>query len=194
MIDEMAQQKRILRRELRERRRAFVSRRANAPWFPANHPLADMLRIGDIVTTYASMGSEADPSPLNALVCAAGAVLAWPRVDTDQTMRFYALGPSAQMVPDAANIAAPAADAIHVAPDIILLPLLGFDRRGTRLGQGAGYYDRTMAMLDAARDPALPRARRIGVAWSMQEVDALPCDQWDIPLDAIITELQWIEP
>jgi 5-formyltetrahydrofolate cyclo-ligase len=55
-----------------------------------------------------------------------------------------------------------------------------------RLGQGAGFYDRAFARL--------PAARRIGLAWSAQEADALPADPWDVPLHAVATEKEWIEP
>ena len=60
------------------------------------------------------------------------------------------------------------------------------DRRGNRLGQGAGQYDRAFA--------AHPAAWRIGVAWSVQQVDALAPDPWDVPLHAIVTESEWIVP
>ena len=55
-----------------------------------------------------------------------------------------------------------------------------------RLGQGAGFYDRAFARL--------PAALRIGLAWSVQEVDILPADPWDAPLHAVVTEKEWIEP
>lgn len=76
---------------------------------------------------------------------------------------------------------APAEEAPRAAPDMILMPLLGFDRHGTRLGYGGGYYDRTLA--------ALPkRPRLIGFAFSLQEVDHIPREAHDVPLDAIVTE------
>jgi len=69
-------------------------------------------------------------------------------------------------------------------PDLILTPLVGFDRSLNRLGQGAGYYDRAFA--------ALPDSLRIGIAWSIQECDGLVPDSWDMPLDAVLTEKEWI--
>jgi 5-formyltetrahydrofolate cyclo-ligase len=70
------------------------------------------------------------------------------------------------------------------APDLILTPLVGFDRALNRLGQGAGYYDRAFA--------ARPDSLRIGIAWSIQECDGLMTDPWDMPLDAVLTEKEWI--
>ncbi len=66
------------------------------------------------------------------------------------------------------------------------MPLLAVDRRGTRLGQGGGHYDRTLATLRAA-GPVLA----VGMAWDCQLVDALPTDPWDEPLDALATPSGW---
>jgi len=67
---------------------------------------------------------------------------------------------------------------------LVLLPLLGFDRLGHRLGMGGGYYDRSFAFRhDLAAPPTL-----IGVAYACQEVDALGRDEWDVPLDALASE------
>ena len=68
----------------------------------------------------------------------------------------------------------------EVAPDTILTPLIGFDARLNRLGQGAAHYDRAFARY--------PDAWRVGVAWSVQQVPAVPTDIWDVPLHAVITE------
>lgn len=67
--------------------------------------------------------------------------------------------------------------------DVILMPLVGFDKQGNRLGMGGGYYDRTLAFTQHAnKKPVL-----IGIAHDLQEVNALPTASWDIPLDAIVT-------
>jgi 5-formyltetrahydrofolate cyclo-ligase len=69
-------------------------------------------------------------------------------------------------------------------PDVVLAPLLAFDRRGGRLGYGMGYYDRTLAHLRA-------RGRRplaIGIAFAAQEVGEVPTGPDDVPLDGVITE------
>ncbi len=69
-------------------------------------------------------------------------------------------------------------------PTIAIVPLLAFDRRGNRIGQGGGYYDRTAA--------AVPQMALYGLAWSIQEVAAVPHDAHDRPLTAVITEREWI--
>lgn len=66
--------------------------------------------------------------------------------------------------------------------DVIIVPLVGFDRRGRRLGMGGGYYDRALTFKCQHR-PFL-----IGVAHALQEVQCLPTDHWDVPMDAIVTD------
>ena len=70
--------------------------------------------------------------------------------------------------------------------DLVLLPLVAFDESGNRLGMGGGYYDRTFAAVRYRT--AWPGPRRIGVAYELQCVDPLPVADWDVPLDAIVTE------
>ncbi|NLQ18309.1 5-formyltetrahydrofolate cyclo-ligase [Marinomonas sp. M1K-6] len=71
--------------------------------------------------------------------------------------------------------------------DIVLLPLVGFDSKGGRLGMGGGFYDRTFADKRADKSPRL-----IGMAHDCQEVKSLPVEGWDVPLQAVITPTQLI--
>lgn len=68
--------------------------------------------------------------------------------------------------------------------DVVLVPLVAWDRAGNRIGMGAGWYDRTLAGAEA-------RPLRFGVGWSLQEAEALPSDPWDVPLHAVVTEQGW---
>ncbi len=101
-------------------------------------------------------------------------------------MRFLAWDSEADLIPGPFELHQPHHEAPALAPDVILAPLLAFDAWLNRLGQGAGYYDRVFAQF--------PAAHRIGVAWSMQQVDALPIEAWDVPLHAVVTEQGWITP
>lgn len=65
--------------------------------------------------------------------------------------------------------------------DVILMPLVGFDRRGNRLGMGAGFYDRSLVGLRR------PRPTLLGIAFDCQEMAQVPSDPWDVPLDYIVT-------
>jgi len=168
--------KRALRAELRARRRKFVAGRPTAPAPPAL--FLDALRPGLIVASYVPIGGEADPARFDRAVRMAGASLAWPVVvDRESPISFH-IDDAMQDGPFGLRQPEPRSSA--VAPDIILTPLVGFDAAGNRLGQGAGHYDRAFARW--------PGALRIGIAWSVQQVDALPCDPWDVPLHAIVTE------
>jgi 5-formyltetrahydrofolate cyclo-ligase len=69
----------------------------------------------------------------------------------------------------------------QVEPDVIIMPLLGFDKHGTRLGYGGGYYDRTLEKLGK-------RPRLVGIAFAAQEIDTIPREAHDVPLDMIVTE------
>lgn len=87
----------------------------------------------------------------------------------------------APLYPSGFGTLAPPDDAPRAEPDLVIMPLLGFDRAGTRLGYGGGYYDRTLASL--TKTPRL-----IGFAFAAQELDFIPREPHDIPLDAVITE------
>ena len=72
------------------------------------------------------------------------------------------------------------------AIDVVLAPLVAFDSEGNRLGMGGGFYDRTLARLGHLRHWRTPRL--VGVAYDFQKVDALPAQDWDVPLDAVVSE------
>jgi len=75
----------------------------------------------------------------------------------------------------------------------VLVPVVGFDRRGNRLGMGAGFYDRALRRrLDAGRPWRRPRL--VGVAFARQELPGIAASAWDVPLDLIVTELGLVVP
>ena len=168
-------------RALRDEAAAYGSAFSPPPAFLAR------LRPGVTVATYHPVGGEAGPADFDLAVLAALGNLALPHVtNRADPIRFLAWPRDAALTTGPLNLRQPPADAPELAPDIILTPLVGFDRRGNRLGQGAGHYDRAFA--------AYPDAWRVGLAWSVQEVDALTPDPWDVPLHAIATETEWITP
>lgn len=171
---------------LRARLRAMRDAVGGDPILPSPAFL-ERLAPGRVVATYAAIGGEADPSRFAQAAAEAGCTLALPHVvDRATPIRFLAWMPDTPLMAGPFGLRQPPAHAAEVAPDIILAPLVGFDRRGNRVGQGAGHYDRAFA--------AHPRAWRVGIAWSAQEVDALTPDPWDVPLHAIATEKEWIVP
>ena len=70
--------------------------------------------------------------------------------------------------------------------DCVLMPLLAFSVNGARLGMGGGYYDRTFAFRRNPQSLKVPQL--VGVAYGLQQLDSLPMDSWDVPLDAVITD------
>jgi 5-formyltetrahydrofolate cyclo-ligase len=101
----------------------------------------------------------------------------------DQPLAFKLWAPGALLSAGTFGVAEPAEDAQTVIPDLILTPLLAFDRRGGRLGYGAGHFDRTLEALRAHG-----HGRAIGLAYAEQEVDRVPTGRHDQTLDAILTE------
>jgi 5-formyltetrahydrofolate cyclo-ligase len=178
MIDKPA-----LRAHIRAVRDEFVAR--ERPTTPVPDAFTARLSHGLTVTSYVPVGSEADPSPLARAAVDAGCVLALPHVTVrSEPMRFLAWETEAALEAGPFGLRQPAGDAIELRPDIILTPLLAFDAKLDRLGQGAGYYDRAFARF--------PDAWRVGVAWSVQQVEELPVEPWDMPLHAIVTERGWM--
>jgi 5-formyltetrahydrofolate cyclo-ligase len=139
---------------------------------------------GTVVAGYAAIRSELDPGPLMTALAARGAVLALPVVIApDRPLVFRAWQPEQPMQRGQLGNPEPSAAAPDVAPDIVLVPLAAFDRRGHRLGYGGGHYDRTLAQLRNHR-PVVA----IGLAFAAQEVDALPALPHDALLDLVLTE------
>lgn len=134
---------------------------------------------------YWPVGEEADIRPLLTALYQRGHAVALPRVvRRDLPLRFLRWRPGDRLEPGMAGIPEPPAEAEEIAPDVVLVPLLGFDGAGRRLGYGGGFYDRTLAALRRAR-----RIEAIGISYSEQEVDSLPAGDHDEPLDWIVTEL-----
>lgn len=134
------------------------------------------------VALYRARGGEIDPTRLARALMERSCDLCLPVVEAaDAPLVFRAWSPGQALAPDLAGSPAPLADAAVMEPDLILCPLLAFDIRGGRLGQGGGYYDRTLAKR--------PGAAFVGLAYAGQEVDRLPMEPHDIPLHGVLTEV-----
>jgi len=121
----------------------------------------------------------------------AGARLALPVTPprgADEPVRFHLWSTGEILHVSAFGVHEPHPGNEVVEPDLVLLPLLAFDRRGGRLGYGAGHYDRTLERLRAVKP-----IRAIGLAFAAQEVERVPTGPHDQPLDAILTERAYIE-
>lgn len=180
-----------LRATLREQRRAYVAGLRSGGGYEAallalTRRVTARLEGATTIAAYLSNGDEVDPLPILAAAATLGFATALPRITSRaDPMHFHRWAPGDSLLTGLYGLSQPAADAPIVMPDLILTPLVGFDRTMARIGQGAAFYDRAFALN--------PAARRIGLAWSAQETDALPVDPWDIPLHGVATELEWIE-
>jgi len=178
-------------------RRAALARRDALP--PAERMAAGLaiaerglpveVTPGTVVSGFSPLKSEISPLPLLRRLADAGASLALPVVigrGQPLVMRAWSFG--APLVSGVWGIREPPADAPELFPDILIVPLLAFDRRGHRIGYGAGYYDMTVARLRAMKP-----VTAIGIAFATQEIAAVPATPRDARLDLVLTERETID-
>ena len=110
-----------------------------------------------------------------------------------KTLLFGRWSPKDTLVPNRFGIPQPSSSNPVRAQDleVIIAPLVAFDKRGNRLGTGGGYYDRSLSFLLESKRPTKPWL--IGFAFGMQQLDQLPTQSWDVPLDAVVTEHGWTD-
>ncbi|RBP49628.1 5-formyltetrahydrofolate cyclo-ligase [Arenicella xantha] len=180
----------MLRREMRQQRSALSSRQSKQAMLDVANiarqckPLLFATRIA----SYSPFNGELSPALIETPNCHQHFL---PRVDnyTRHLMRFYSANHRrtnrwgiVEPIPTA-----PAASINQL--DVILVPLVAFDRKGNRLGMGAGFYDRALQSL---RHRANRRPLLVGVGHHFQEVNSLISKPWDIKLDAILTDREYI--
>jgi len=179
-----------LRRELLARRNAVpdpVAREASES-AAARVASSRMFHSAVRIAAYAGLAGELDPAPLVSTALGAGKSLYLPRVLDAGHMDFVRWEAGEPLHANRFGILEPLPDSRRtIAPDsldLVLVPLLGFDARGNRLGFGAGFYDRAFAFkLHGAARPVL-----CGYAYAWQETSLPEAADWDVPLDAVATE------
>jgi 5-formyltetrahydrofolate cyclo-ligase len=177
--------KTALRRRLRAQRDALApAERAQRSSELCRRVLAlDCVRDASLIAGYRGFGSEADVGAVLEGATRAGVALALPRVEAPGELSLRAWTPGEALLPNRWGIDEPLAAAPAVPLDavsVVLVPALGLDRRGQRIGYGGGYYDRLL--------PRLGGAVRIGVAFELQLLDALAGEAHDALLDFVVTE------
>jgi 5-formyltetrahydrofolate cyclo-ligase len=190
MSDEIQIRKERIRREALARRDAMLPemRQAAAEAIAAREfPLA--ITPGAIVSGFMALKSEINPLPLMQKLAGEGAQLALPAIaGRGKPLMLRAWEPGAPLGRGQWGIREPTAEAAEVEPDIVLVPLLAFDRAGHRIGYGAGYYDLTLARLRARK-----AVIAVGIAFAVQEVAAVPTTPRDAHLDLVLTEREMID-
>lgn len=145
--------------------------------------------LPDCVALYRPIGSECDTRALMVKAASTGADLALPAIIDKTTIVFRRFTAGDTLVAGGFGTSFPGAQAPTVDPDVIVLPVVGFDRSGTRIGYGRGYYDRAIArQREAGHDPKL-----LGIAFAVQEVEAIPHEPHDIRLDWIVTDQEILD-
>jgi len=179
-----------LRRQARARRDALpADMRAAAAQAIAARPFPISLARKTIVSCFMPIGNEINPIPLMRNLAALGAQLALPAIagrGKPLTMRAFAFGQ--RLVAGTWGIREPDPEAPEVLPDVLLVPLLAFDRTGHRIGYGAGYYDLTIAALRARK-----AVTACGLAFAAQEIANVPTTPRDVRLDLVLTEREVID-
>lgn len=174
-----------MRLDLRERRTALSGddQAAAAMAVMARLARLPLLREVSIISGYRAVRGEIDIDAALILLCESGRTITVPRVVGDH-LEFLRWDPDGEATTGSFGIQEPVAgDPVPLqSHDVVLAPLVAFDEQGNRLGQGGGFYDRALAATDSSR-PIV-----IGVAHSLQRVDLVPAEPWDVPLDAVVTE------
>lgn len=188
MLNEAVAAKAQLRARMRALRRELPADAASSASRAAADRVLGLLApsglAGREVALFLSLPQEIDTGPLALLLRSAGAVLSLPRmVGRDASLRFHRWSPGDPLRRAALGVQEPLPEQPEVGPEVIVVPLLAFDRRGYRLGYGGGYYDRTLGDLRRRT-----RVLAIGLAFALQEVDRVPTTERDQRLDWIATE------
>jgi 5-formyltetrahydrofolate cyclo-ligase len=151
----------------------------------ASHGMAAIdLNDGTLVSGFLPIRSEVDVRPLMDLLRERGARICVPVVLDKETIVFRELTPGAELVAGVFGTVGPGLEVAELDPEIMLVPLAAFDRRGHRIGYGGGYYDRAIYRLQ--QKGCNPRL--IGIAFDCQEVASVPEEPHDIRLHGILTE------
>jgi 5-formyltetrahydrofolate cyclo-ligase len=141
------------------------------------------------IAAYMPIGSECDPRPIIDAAIARRIVVALPSIGDPASMDFRRYAPGDELVAGGFGTLAPSIDKTIADPDLVIVPLIAFDRSGSRLGHGRGFYDRAVAVLNARG--VMPKL--VGIGFATQEVEAIPAEPHDARLDWIVTENETLD-
>ncbi|HEX5306776.1 MAG TPA: 5-formyltetrahydrofolate cyclo-ligase [Dyella sp.] len=189
-------QRRELRQRLAERRKALSPQQRIAAAQGLRRSLEQLpeYHTDARVAGYWAVNGELALNLVIPPLLARGQQFLLPLLGAERQLRFApwssgdAVEPNRHGIPEPVHVTAP------LAPfqlDLVLVPLLAFDRRGQRLGYGGGYYDRSFAFLNEQARPTEPLL--VGIAYDFQEVGAIEPARWDVPLDFVATDRELID-
>lgn len=185
-MSDIAAQKQTLRLKAKEKRAKAEQENPDAGLQLRDVFLKEIaLPNNSVVACFKSFGSEIDTDPLIHSLQMAGHTIVLPVVvGAEQGLAFHLYRPDDKLIANKYGIKEPSPSSPDILPDIILVPLLAFDRQLHRLGYGGGYYDRTINEIRQRK-----KIITIGLAYSRQAVAELPKDLHDVQLDMVVTEV-----
>lgn len=200
-LPDPSEHRRHLRRTLRAKRRALRASQQRAASYRLCRKisLSPLFRTANRIALYIAADGEIDPRPLAAIALTQGKQVYLPVLGrrNGRQLRFVRFRAGDRLRKNRHGIPEPRAAGPAVAPwqlDLVLMPLVGFDAAGNRLGMGGGYYDRTFAPMLKTPAGAVPKLRRwprqprlCGVGHGIQQVDRLLPEPWDVPMTRVFT-------
>ncbi len=184
--------KKQLRQKMRAARREMGdSKRSRAAKDAAKLLLGDKIfQQSRKIAIYLPNDGELDPSPLFAAIWSLNKQSFLPKILWQKRLQFVSYNPESRMIKNRYGIWEPAVAACNIVPawslDLVVLPLVAFDKEGHRLGMGGGYYDRTFSFLRHRRCWKKPHL--IGLGYDFQKVDLVPHGAFDVSLSGVVTE------
>ncbi|MGK9175435.1 5-formyltetrahydrofolate cyclo-ligase [Yokenella regensburgei] len=178
-----------IRKEIRQRRRALTSEQQTqlSEQAAARMMAYPPVLMAHTIALFLSFDGELDTRPLIAQLWRSGKRVYLPVLHpfSPGNLLFLHYHPHSELVVNRLKIQEPKLDVRDVLPldklDVLVTPLVAFDEQGQRLGMGGGFYDRTLQHWQRYN------VQPVGFAHDCQQVDALPVEEWDIPLPAVVT-------
>lgn len=187
-----------IRKSMRAQRRSVsdVQRDISALALLNNLATQSWYLESDSVAAYLSNDGEIDLAPVIEDLIARKKKMSLPKVNSDQgLMHFCDWQPSEELVSNRYGILEPTKEAMRplVAHSLVLTPLVAFDSVGNRIGMGGGYYDRLLSKKSASEESTYEeRPLIVGVGYEFQQLGVIEAEEWDIPLDAVVTDKEVI--
>jgi 5-formyltetrahydrofolate cyclo-ligase len=180
----IAKQKMQLRQRMKAQRLAAYKSISNAADLIADQLLHwPVIQPTYMISLYWPLAGEIDPRVYMTKFYANGGHIALPTTDSPNgSLQFYEWYPEMILTRSKWGVEEPAENGMPVQPDIVILPLLAFDKYGNRLGYGQGHYDRTLINLRTKK-----KIIAVGLAFDIQKVDLVPHEQHDQKLDYVVT-------
>lgn len=191
----MNNSKHILRNSIRAKRQTL------SPSHQHKASQAVLKRLGKLplflgsqnIAFYLANDGEVNPQPLMQLAHLSGKNCYLPVIKRDKSLHFFRYRPGAPLIKNRYGIAEPCGRRGKISQqklDIVIMPLVAFDRQGGRLGMGGGFYDRSFQSFASSRHNNSPLL--LGLGHAFQEVEHLELEAWDIKLAIIVTEKELI--